>query len=190
MNVNNNNFYVSHIRNLLTAKYPNIILLWAPGHCNIKGNEFADITAKNAAASPVLTTSNFDHIDLHNYIHSHYYQIDRNLIFNSSSNWYRAMNRDRKPILNVFPTNMNRSDTVKFTRLRLGQTKITHGHLLKLTMAPYCHCVSNTTDTHHFLADCPKFNTIRIQLFQNNDPILCLSNPTVINIQPYLNSSK
>lgn len=186
MNINNNNFYISRIRNLLANKSPNVKVLWLPGHCNIQGNEFADSTAKNAAMSPVLTTPNLDYKDLNSHIHKYYYTTDRNLTFNTCSTWYRNINSERKFVLNDFTSKLSRHETIKFIRLRLGHTKITHGNLLNLNTTPVCTCAIYTNSPEHFLLECPHFNIIRNQIFQSLNPLQCLSNPTQNNIQKIL----
>ena len=181
MTTDNNNFYTLQIRNILIERHPNILLLWLPGHCNITGNEYADQAAKYATTAPVYATRNIDHKDLNKFIFNHYRTLDRELTFNSTSDWYKTINTDRKYIRDV-PLNSNRSDFVKFTRLRLGHTRITHGHLMQIQDPPYCNCVVNTNNPLHFLSECPKFNTTRLYLFKNANPKSLLSNHSSDNI--------
>ena len=183
MNISNDNTYVSQIRNILIDKYPDILLLWVPSHCGITGNEFADVTAKSAEKSPIHTHSNFDKHDLNKFITTHFNIVDRNLTFDRTSTWYKKINCNRVTINELTTSNTNRLEVAKFTRLRLGHTKLTHGHLLNIDVPNYCNCTPDYTNVFHFLLDCPKFNSIRRQIFQNTDPTLYLSYPSQKNIQ-------
>lgn len=69
-NISNENYYTAIIRNNLIQNFPNIILIWVPGHSGIKGNEFADYTAKMASKHPLHTTQNINRKDLVLYIHN------------------------------------------------------------------------------------------------------------------------
>jgi len=45
-NTNNQNYYTSEIRNIVSKyKTDKLTLLWIPGHCGKKGNDLADTTA-------------------------------------------------------------------------------------------------------------------------------------------------
>lgn len=130
--------------------------------------------------------SNLDYKDLNSHIHKYYYTTDRNLTFNTCSTWYRNINSERKFVLNDFTSKLSRHETIKFIRLRLGHTKITHGNLLNLNTTPVCTCAIYTNSPEHFLLECPHFNIIRNQIFQSLNPLQCLSNPTQNNIQKIL----
>lgn len=183
LNIGNNSLYTTLIRDVLTEKYPNISLLWVPGHCKINGNEYADQAAKDAVNAPVFGTANLDQKDLGKFICDYYRNIARERNFNASTDWYRTINKDRKTIRDSMFPDISRLDAVKYTRLRLGHTRITHGHLLNINETPYCNCTANTNNLLHILSNCPKFDTTRSQIFKNKDPKFLLSYPTPENIR-------
>lgn len=185
-NISNKDYYTSNIRTKLIQHFPNIILIWVPGHCGIKGNEFADYTAKMASKHPLHTTQNINRKDLVRFINKHYIHNDRNNTFNLTSNWYRTINVDQKSIYDILTdkTIDRRLDYIKYSRLRLGHTRATHGPLFYNTSTPFCDCTLHyPTNPSHVFTDCPKTLTARKTIFQNTDPLYSLSHPSSKNIE-------
>lgn len=174
-NVNNENHYTVRIRDSLVNIPADIVLIWIPGHSAILGNDLADKIAKLSLRRPLITTRNLNWKDFSKFLKTKYN--NNTELLSSTSEWYISMNREKTTIFD-FPdsTIFNRKDITRITRLRLGHTKLSHGHLLRLQIYNICNC----TDAHpnilkHFLFSCPKFSNIRSQLFPNSNPIEYLS---------------
>ncbi|GFT72757.1 putative RNA-directed DNA polymerase from transposon X-element [Trichonephila clavipes] len=67
---------------------------------------------------------------------------------------------------------MRRAD-VKLTRLRIGHTCFTHGHLWVGERAPECSSCKVSFTVHHILVDCSIFNPHHITFFHTS--VLTLS---------------
>ncbi|XP_060871928.1 uncharacterized protein LOC132946087 [Metopolophium dirhodum] len=115
------------ISNLLSKSNKEIRFIWTPGHCNIKGNEKADEAARNAVNSP----------DSENIPFSSLVDIKRNIskycIDLWNSQWHMTTEnklREIKHSVELWPryTELNRKNEVILNRLRIGHTKLTHGH--------------------------------------------------------------
>lgn len=184
-NINNSDYYPNKIRHIITQHYPKIILIWVPGHNNIVGNSLADQSAKQAHRSPVTSTENFNLLDIKNHIKQHFYN-KQLLEWNLTNDWYKNVNYTKTNITDFLQkTNKkpSRLDIIKFERLRLGHTKITHGHLMNNTNPLYCTCNTDILVTvTHLLLSCPLYATCREQIFTNTNPISHLSVPSLESI--------
>lgn len=90
---------------------------------------------------------------------------------------------------------MNRLDIIKFERLRLGHTKLTHEDLMANNQLTFCiFCNSGfPVSLEHIFKDCNHFAHQIRQFFGNKDPIEHLANPTediIINFIKFLKASK
>ena len=59
----------------------------------------------------------------------------------------------------------SRMDEIKFTRLRLGHTKITHEFRFLGQQQPICNVCACDLTVKHLLIECPKFEQKRIACF-------------------------
>ena len=114
---------VLNLYNALVKKGYNILFCWIPGHAGIKGNEQADIAAKQAS-NPLNCTIPYS--DLKNTI--------RNLIKDKwQINWNLQANnklKQIKPTITPWPSIPCRKTDVLLTHLQIGHSRITLRHLL------------------------------------------------------------
>ena len=157
---------VLNLYNELVKKGYNILFCWIPGHAGIKGNEQADIAAKQAS-NPLNCTIPYS--DLKNTI--------RNLIKDKwQINWNLQANnklKQIKPTITPWPSIPCRKTDVLLTRLRIGHSRITHRHLLLGEAEPTCpHCFFSQLTIHHILTDCCGLRHLYRQYFKTSFPQL------------------
>mgnify|MGYP004573409177 CR=1 FL=1 len=181
-NIKNSDFYSSIIRSNLTTFYPKIKLIWIPGHVNIKGNVQADEAAKFATKAPLETVRNYNKSDINKYLKNTFSTKTSNN-WNFTSTWYKTINpfkTDGYSYLHYNNSNITRLDEIKFIKIRLGHTKLTHEHLMSGNSITYCiFCNTGFQATlHHILIECDHFkNTIRY-IFKTDNPIDLLKTPS------------
>lgn len=145
-------------------QFPNkeFVFIWVPSHKGILGNEKADILANEAL---LIEDENVTDIpitikDLKNRIKTYH----REKIF---ENWQKiepTKNKLRKIKSSVGPVKnlkmLKRSEAMKITRLRLGHTRLTHGHFMAKEDPRKCKC-DETLTVEHIFNDCPMMRTAR-----------------------------
>ena len=141
--------------NLVTVSHKKVDFCWAPSHVGILGNEAADEKAKLAIRERVVTNKSLPYAD-------YYPAIDKIL----KTNWQREwQNETQNKLFQIKSTvakwssslNKNRQWEVILARLRMGHTRLTHGHLMEGRAAPICaHCNVQVT-VKHILIDCHRF---------------------------------
>ena len=140
---------------------------WVPAHCGIKGNEIADKTAKESIKfskrcyNPILLS------DIKAFL--------KQQVANKwKEGWLSRVNNkllgvDSKIGKKDFSGFDNRIEEIKYTRLRLGHTKITHKFRLLGETQPECDVCNCPLTVNHFLVECPKYEIIRIHCFGNHE---------------------
>ena len=152
-----------------------ITFCWIPGHCDIKGNEIADMEAKSAANKPRNCLKSIPHSDMKSVIKNQ-------VCISWKVFWYTLSHNKLKNIgtqidHKSFSNFQNRLEEIKFTRMRLGHTKITHSFILKNedpTLCTVCHIPISVV---HILLECPRFCYERIKYFGNG--VICIK--TILN---------
>lgn len=194
LNINNQTYYPSLIRNLLYLQSPNIKLIWVPGHVQIAGNEFADKIAKDTLRSPSFLSPNFNPQDLNKLIKK-LANSNQLLLWDKTSEWYRAINKNKLSVKdyanNIEPSRMSRIEVTKIIRLRLGHSKLTHEHYINKNISSQCtYCNQAQISIHHILSECSSFHTQRHRSLSQNNPKELLSNPNPKNIKTIIHFLK
>ena len=136
---------------------------WVPAHCGIKGNEIADKTAKESTKfsknckNPILLS------DIKTFLKqqvSKKWQETWNTQFNNKL--FEVESGIGKIDFSGF---RSRLEEIKFTRLRLGHTKITHKFRLLGEEQPECDACKCYLTIKHILVECPKYEVSRKHYF-------------------------
>ncbi|GBN69869.1 putative RNA-directed DNA polymerase from transposon BS [Araneus ventricosus] len=174
---------VLHLLNKLASRDFNILLCWVPSHVGIVGNEEADKAAKLATAP---TNSSTPLTDFKKYTKVLFYSKWQRQWDTETENKLRAV----KPHVQPWPSLMNRKADTLLTRLRVGHTRYTHGHLLFGEQAPICSQCNCSMSIQHILSECPNFNSQRLNFFRVNsvDLSLLLGKAPHVNLFAFLRS--
>ncbi|XP_039962482.1 uncharacterized protein LOC120776078 [Bactrocera tryoni] len=170
---------VTHTRDLLIKHKNKIKLIWIPGHCGLQGNELADSVAKSLHNDPVICFDTFEKADLSRHVRR--YINNKSLLkWKEYVHHYADINPTK--IRPTFPSDAKQSDILVFTRLRLGHTQITHGHLLSHGVSSCNVCGAMSTSVKHILDICPRFSIQRQRIFGLTVPSQLLSDTAALNI--------
>ena len=138
---------------------------WLPSHVGIRGNEAADVKAKDSLD---LHTSNLKLLctDFKPFI-------NRYILSKWQRSWDRAtFNKlhEIKPVLgkSIIYRSLRREEMI-LTRLRIGHTRLAHSYLLIREDQPLCISCNKPFTVKHFLIDYIKFSHVRRQFFQTNN---------------------
>ena len=145
-----------------------------PSHVGILGNEAADKAANESLTLPGFHTMRLPHIDYHPIIR-------RNMMKKWQQQWdhididAQTVNKLKKSKPKVNPWKSipggNRRYEVKIARLRIGHTRLTHGHYMSRGRPPECtFCGMSPLTTEHILMNCQTTRPLRNQLKLPNDP--------------------
>lgn len=143
---------------LAATKNFDIVLCWVPSHVGIPGNEAAD-SAASSANDREIDTHQIPYKDYHNYLKrciKAKWQLQWN---GETGNKLHAI----KPLLGEWESARHRERfyEVVLCRLRIGHTRLTHGHLLSGEEAPECvHC-NLPLSIMHILIECPMYDQCR-----------------------------
>ena len=145
-----------------------IEICWIPAHVGIIGNEKADEQAKKAIKEKPRCNERIPIMD-------HMSQINKTIYEKWQNQWEYEPNRNKlkmiKPNVNRWTTTNqeNRQQETILTRLRIGHTKLTHGHLMTTPRdpAPVCDVCDDPLTIAHILTNCRKYAQERNDLFRN-----------------------
>ena len=173
---------------------------WIPGHCNIAGNDAADLLSKNAADKHPTNTST--HIPLPMsavcyHINTATNHLSDLLILSSNkckALFSHTLDNIPKPNENIYKTlKLNRRSQVTIDRLLIGDHLFNNRlHHLDLSIPPLCDNCPAMDSIHHRLLQCPKYQHSRTLLLQNIRSIPSIDNNIQLSLplllaQPQLN---
>ena len=145
----------------LSSRHKTVQFCWVPSHVGILGNEEADQAARSAAAAGA------DFISLRGLPYRDYYPIIRSVLISGwQRSWDETVNNKLRAIkTTVLPwqssSHRNRRCEIAIARLRIGHTRLTHGHLMEGLPLRYCEdCIVPLT-VQHVLVECPTFTDER-----------------------------
>lgn len=128
----------------------------------IIGNEKADLIANEAAdlSDDEITEEPTTLKDLRARIKKHYREVVRLSweAIDPSKNKLRKIKKVNGLTKNL--SKLKRKDSVKITRLRLGHTRLTHGHLMTSESVKTCICAEPLT-VEHIFNNCPIYRKAR-----------------------------
>ena len=150
----------------LSCAHKNIHLCWIPSHIGIRGNETADMAAKESLNQDI-TASQVPYTDLKSHI-NHFI----------SSKWQERWSSCRdnklfqiKPILGEWPPGFRRSrkEEVVLSRLRIGHIYFSHSYILRREDPPECTACQEIYSVRHVLIDCIDLGLIRPRFYSVPD---------------------
>lgn len=145
---------------------------WIPSHIGIVGNELADAAAKRAASQGAVFTLEVPESDVKAWI-------KRKMRVRWEERWHNI--QDNRKLRQIQPTlarkvaSLNRRDSVKLTRLRIGHSRLTHSYLLTGQDRPECiECTWDEEDpvwltVEHILMECGNHALDRGRFFDPRD---------------------
>ena len=149
----------------ITLNKTKIIFCWVPAHCDIRGNELADKEAKVAANSTRTCLKPVPASDMKSHI--------KNQILSFWSEKWNSLSNNKLKNIGVkigkffFSNFYYRIEEIKFTRVRLGHTRLTHSYHFTRDQVPICAQCNCLYTIEHILKNCPKFRNERKNHFNN-----------------------
>ena len=145
--------------NYLLKEDKQITLAWVPSHVNIKGNEAADAAAKDALAEELPEGLKTKFSDLRAATLCYIKKENQAKWEEEVNNKLFKLQPDRAdPLPRVCH---NRKEESVLTRLHIGHSFYTHGHLLKGEDQPICIGCDEPLTIEHILVKCWDFYDIR-----------------------------
>ena len=152
---------------------------WVPAHVGVEGNEVVDKAAKES-----LLSQEFARLEIHK---SELLIVLRGLITKRlKDNWTRDSSSlflgEHKTVWKQenWQLNTNRRLEIEMARLRTGYTRLNKNmHKMQLVDSPNCpHCQSIPESISHFLMECPRYFSARVNLHAKL-ALLGINQPTV-----------
>ena len=146
----------------LSCAQKTIYLCWIPSHIGIRGNEAADLAAKESLNLDI-TTSKVPYTDLKCHIN--------HFISNKwQERWTSCANNKLfkiKSTLGVWPPGFrnSRKEEVVLSRLRIGHAYFSHSYILRQEDPPECTACQEIYSVRHVLIDCIDLGLIRPRLY-------------------------
>lgn len=160
----------ARIQDIMTGSNNNFLLCWVPSHVGIEGNEMADRAAKEVTKARDCVNIPVPKGDIHAHIKRESKRAwqHRWVSTPETENKLRQITEDLSPLPNS--TCKNRRWERLLARLRLGHSRLTHGHIMTNDPAPSCdHCGGGTGLTiKHVLVECPQYQQARLRAYHRS----------------------
>jgi ribonuclease HI len=176
------------ISNIIEKSNKTIRFIWTLGHCRIDGNEKADKVARETVNNPLTKKRTYSSlIDIHR-------NVSTFCTNEWESEWRRTPNNKLREIKNTTvywhkPHTYNRKDEVVINRLRIGHSKLSHGHFMRKEEPAMCLTCGELLTVKHLLVQCRNHTEARKRL-KMPDNIFEALNPTNENTNKILSFLK
>ena len=146
----------------LSCAHKTIYFCWIPSHIGIRGNESADMAAKESLIQDI-TAGQVPYIDLKPHINS--------FVSNKwQERWSSCPDNTLfkiKPTLGEWPSGFRnyREEEVVLSRLRIGHTYFSHSYILRQEDPPKCTACQEIYSVRHVLIDCIDLGLIRPRFY-------------------------
>ena len=146
----------------LSCAHKTIYFCWSPSHIGIRGNEAADVAAKESLSQDIIA-SQVPYTDLKPHINSF-----------TSNKWQERWSScpdnklfKIKPTLGEWPSGFrnSRKEEVVLSWLRIGHTYFSHSCILHKEDPPECTACQEIYSVRHVLIDCIDLGLIRLQFY-------------------------
>ena len=140
-----------------------VVFVWCPSHVGIRGNERADLLAKQALSHRPC--------DFRIPFRDYYQDVKRMCRAQWQSEWEQAAPNkllEIMPEITSWPRGQreDRREEVVLARSRIGHTHLTHNYLMNRELAPECHACCCPLTVKHILIECADFIHIRRNFYQ------------------------
>jgi hypothetical protein len=150
----------------LALRHKTVRLCWVPSHVLVEGNEDADAEARLAASLP-------DPVSNPTLPFRDFFPLIRTRVQSAwSAEWTDVQPNNNKLRLikpNTTPwvssSCPDRRSSKILTRLRIGHTLFSHGHLMEQRPLPFCEDCLVPLTVKHALAECPSYGDERRRCF-------------------------
>lgn len=167
----NSNSIIQLIRKDLNQSIHNIVLCWIPSHSGIFGNEEVDRIANRASEDQIIEKI-ISREDMCNYIKGRRFQ-EINIEWQTETTKLNSIKEDTTIWHSSY--HKNRRCEVIITRLRIGHSRLSHGHLMEKKDPKLCLC-GNVISINHILTECPNYKIFRDKNHLIGDLKIDLSN--------------
>ena len=148
------------------SKNIKISFLLVPSHIGIDGNDLADELAKIGLSNKKIENMQIPYTDFKPTISKHF-----------QGKWQDSWNEQTSNKLHTIQPKLrtrtslglSRRDGVKYTRLKLGHTHLTHSYLLKGEPPPFCVGCDKNLTIKHILTECVEFTEQREKFLRTRD---------------------
>ena len=146
----------------LSCAHKTVHFCWIPSHIGIRGNEAADVAAKESLSQDI-TASQVPYTDLKPHINS--------FIANKWQERWSSCPDNKlfkiKPTLGVWPSGFrhSRKEEVVLSRLRIGHTYFSHSYILRQEDPPECTACQEIYSVRHVLIDCIDLGLVRPRFY-------------------------
>ena len=146
----------------LSCAHKTVHFCWIPSHIGIRGNEAADVAAKESLSQDIIA-SQVPYTDLKPHINS--------FIANKWQERWSSCPDNKlfkiKPTLGLWPSGFrnSRKEEVVLSRLRIGHTYFSHSYILRQEDPPECTACQEIYSVRHVLIDCIDLGLIRPRFY-------------------------